>query len=264
MSGGRPWLCGTAVVLALVAWQTRDASAEVGLPQPASSATAGPAMLADVATTTEEEELPFKLSLPTQDDRAAWREAGFRLELGYAYGNVHGLGGAPSADSHAALVRVGARLDALWSLMAAFSFAAVSNGLNGLRFQGTLEPAVHVGDNLQLAAGVGFGGVVEGRTGRPDPDATQRDALASSYTFTAPYPPLQACNGVGVTGLLRAQWMWVIGPLAASGASLQVDGQWTGCVENVARVEVDSGRPITRRQWWPHLGASLGWVIGWR
>jgi hypothetical protein len=216
------------------------------------------------ATDDDDDRLPFKLSLPTQADRDAWREAGFRLELGYAYGNVRGLAGAPGADSHAALVRVGARLDPLWSLMTAFSFAAVTQGLSGLRFLGTVEPTVHLGDHLQVAAGFGFGGLVEGRTGRPDPDATQRDALASSYTFTKPYPPLQACNGVGVAGLLRAQWLWVIGPLAASGASLQLDGQWTGCVENVARVEVDSGRPITRRQWWPHLGASLGWVVGWR
>ena len=217
------------------------------------------------ATADDDDKLPFKLSLPTESDRNQWQQAGFRLEVGYAYGRLAGYGGAPTGThTHAATVRVGTRLDADWSLLGTFMYAAANTGVSGLRFMGTLDPTFHWGDHLQLAAGLGFGGIVEGRTGRPDPDATQKDGLASSFTFQGAYPPMSSCSGVGVAGLVRAAWMWVIGPLASTGATLQIDGQWTACVENVGKVEVDTGRPITRRQWWPNAGASLGWVIGWR
>ena len=73
-----------------------------------------------------------------------------------------------------------------------------------------------------------------------------------------------ACSGVGVAGLLRASYLWVLGPLSATGFALQTDGQWTACVENVGRVEPDTAQSIVRRQWWSNAGGSLTWVISWR
>jgi hypothetical protein len=67
-----------------------------------------------------------------------------------------------------------------------------------------------------------------------------------------------------VAGLLRGQWMWVIGPRSATGLSLEFDGQWTGCTDDTGNFEPDSATPIVRRQWWPHLGGSLTWEIQWR
>lgn len=212
------------------------------------------------------EDAPFKLSLPTEADHALWRRPGLRLMLGVAYGQLRGLGNVPSGRLLGAIVRVGTRLDEAWSLLASFQYASASErgGLSGLRFAGTLDPTWHVSEHVELALGLGFGGIVEGRTGRADPDPTQRSALNHSYTFPDSSPALPSCSGVGVTGLLRASWMTALGPVSATGLSAEVIGQWTGCVDTLGRVEPDTARPITRRQFWPHVGGTLAWIIAWR
>ena len=136
--------------------------------------------------------------------------------------------------------------------------------LSGLRFAGTIDPTWHVTDHLDLAVGFGFGGLVEGTSGRPIPEADQRASLVASYTFPNASLPLSSCSGVGVAGLLRATYMWVLGPLSATGFALQTDGQWTACSERVGAIEPDTARPIVRRQWWADAGGSLTWVISWR
>jgi hypothetical protein len=75
---------------------------------------------------------------------------------------------------------------------------------------------------------------------------------------------LQSCDGVGVTGLLRAEWMMVLGPRSSTGLALETNGQWTGCVSDSGNLEPDTATPIVRRQWWGHFGTSLAWVILWR
>jgi hypothetical protein len=76
---------------------------------------------------------------------------------------------------------------------------------------------------------------------------------------------MPSCNGAGVTGLLRADWMMVLGPRSSTGFALETDAQWTGCVDDSAgAVEPDTATPIVRRQWWGHFAGSLAWVILWR
>ena len=221
-----------------------------------------------VPATEVDEVLPFKLSLPTEEDAAAWQQPGFRLQMGLGFGILRGIDGTPGDKNIPIFVRVGARLDHDWSLFGSFQFAVAGwrkdGDLSGLRFAGTIDPTWHVTDHLDLAAGFGFGGLVEGSTGRADPNAAQRTALVASYTFPSARTPMVTCSGVGVAGLLRATYMWVLGPLSATGFALETDGQWTACVETVGRVEPDTAQQIVRRQWWSNAGGSLVWVISWR
>lgn len=229
------------------------------------------------AAAKDDDALQIRLSLPTESDRQAWKAPGLRVFVGYAYGWLHGLSGTPGGRGNNFAIRFGARLDDSWSLMGSFVYGSVSaapsvagtygtpsSGLSGLRFMGTLDPTWHATENLQLSIGFGFAGLVEGRTGRLEPNPDQRPTLVSSYTFPQAYPPISSCSGVGAAALARAQWLWVLGPMLTTGATVQLDGQWTGCVQQVGQVEPDTARPITRRQWWPHAGWSLGWVFGWR
>ncbi|MSP91198.1 MAG: hypothetical protein EXR79_05280 [Myxococcales bacterium] len=221
---------------------------------------------ADAATATDaaDEALPFKLSLPTATDRESWRAPGLRLQLGYGYGQLEGLGGAPSGHSHTVLVRVGGRLDAQWSLLGSFQYAGISGGLSGLRFAGTLDPTWNVTDALELAVGFGFGGLVEGRTGRKDEISSDDKAIVSSKTYVGASPPLPSCNGVGAAGIVRAAWSVPLGALSSVTLALQGDGQWTGCKAPVGRVEPDTARPVVLRQWWPHIGGHAAILVGWR
>jgi hypothetical protein len=221
---------------------------------------AGPA-----AQTVFDEDPPPRLSLPTESDRALWRKPGFRFGLGVAYGRFFGIGGPPDYQLIGPTIRAGLRLDEDWSLLGSlqYLYASGAGDMRGLRFAGTVEPTWHATAHLSLAAGIGFGGIIESNTGRANPDP-QPSTLDSSYTFPNAKTPIPDCNGIGVAGLLRAQWMWVMGPRSATGLALQFDGQWTGCQEDTGRLEPDTARPIVRRQWWPHLGGSLTWEIQWR
>lgn len=208
---------------------------------------------------------PARQSLPVQDDRAAWRSPGFRLELGVAYGRLFGMDGAPGGRLLGPLLRVGVRLDESWSLMGSFQYlsASADGGLSGLRYAGTVEPVWHVAGGLSLALGLGFGGIAEGRTARPNPEPLP-STLEDSYTFPDAHHPLASCTGVGVASLVRIDYRFILGPRSATGLTLEGLGQWTGCEDETGRVEPDSAAPIVRRQWWPHLGLSLSWQIAWR
>jgi hypothetical protein len=251
------------------------APARAAPPAPASAPTPGgpgavpapplPVTTSSAAASLHDEDGEPKLSLPTEADRDAWLRSGFRLGLGVAYGQLHGLDGAPSGRLTGVLLRLGLRLDADWSLMASFQYALARapNGLSGLRFAGTLDPTWHVTRHLSLAVGVGFGGIVEGSTSRPEIDP-QPSTLTTSYTLPSAGPPLPSCSGVGAAGLVRADWSVVLGPRSSTSVSVEGIGQWTGCVDDTGRVELDTGQAIVRRQWWPHVGATLAWGIMWR
>ncbi|MCC6750359.1 MAG: hypothetical protein IT371_22025 [Deltaproteobacteria bacterium] len=213
-----------------------------------------------------DEDGPPRFSLPTESDRAAWLRPGFRVALGVGYGRLVGLGGAPSGNLVGPTIRLGVRLDEKWSLLGSLQYLyafGAAGGVSGLRFAGTVEPTWHVARGLSLSVGIGFAGLVEGRAGRPNPDP-QPGTLYASYTFPDARTPLPSCSGVGVTGLVRADYLFVLGPRSSTGPTLVVDAQWTGCVADTGRDEPDTARPIVRRQWWPHLGLSLAWVIAWR
>jgi hypothetical protein len=211
-----------------------------------------------------------RLSLPTEADRDAWARGGFRLSLGFLYGRIDGLDGAPSGRLLGPLVRVGVRLDADWSILASFQWTGMSSegGLSGLRFAGTIDPTWHVTRHLSLALGLGFGGMVEGYTGRPDLGVSI-NAIDASYTFPSASPPLPSCEGAGVAGLARAEWTWVLGPRSATGLALEALGQWTRCEDSGGSfygrgIDPDTGQPIVRRQYWPHAGVTGSWSITWR
>lgn len=245
---------------------TAPASAPPGSPStaPAPSAARGdPPALAPGKPSDDDGEP--RLSLPTEADRDAWQTSGFRLGLGLAYGRLAGLRGAPSGRLIGATVRIGLRLDRSWSLVASFQYAVASQsgGLSGLRFAGTLDPTWHITPSLSIAFGLGFGGIVEGSTGRMDATPLP-DTIDTSYTFPSARTPIASCSGVGVAGLARLEWAYVLGPRSQTSVSLEAIGQWTGCVDDTNRVEPDTGTAIVRRQWWPHAGATLGWSIAWR
>lgn len=207
-----------------------------------------------------------RLSLPTEADRVAWQKPGFRLALGGGYGQLVGLGGAPSGRLIAAKLRAGVRLDAKWSLFGSFEYARASQsgGLSGLRFAGTIDPTYHLTPNLALALGLGFGGIVEGRrTGRMDADPLPA-TLETSYTFPDAHDPIASCQGVGAAGLVRLEWGYVLGPRTQFVATVEAVGQWTGCVNDTNRFEPDTGKAIVRRQYWPHTGGTLSIGVMWR
>lgn len=209
---------------------------------------------------------PVRLSLPTESDRAAWRRDGFRLQLGAVFGDLEGLGGAPGGLLYGVVLRIGVRLDEGWSLLGSFHYSVASRegGLSGLRFTGTLDPTWHVTRNLSLAVGLGFGGLAEGDTGRPDADPLM-STLETSYTFPDAHHPVPSCSGIGVAALARADYLLVLGPRASTGLAVEVSGQWTGCIEeDEERVEPDTAQPIARRQYWPHVGGTVAWVVAWR
>ncbi|MFZ4578723.1 MAG: hypothetical protein ACOYOB_10055 [Myxococcota bacterium] len=251
------WTC---LALAPAAWAEPAAASDLAIAETATSEDGG----LTAGTAEPDDKIEFRLSLPTEADTAAWRKPGFRLQLGYGYGRLFGIGGPPDGSTHSAIVRVGGRLDDDWSLYTTFQYGAALGGLSGARFSGTLDPTWHVSDRWRLAIGMGFGGLVEGRTGRDDPDAEQAQSLVESYTFPNARRPLAACVGIGTAGLVRVGWTAVLGALSSTELSLQVDGQWTGCEQSLGRVEPDTAEPIVRRQWWPHVGASLAWLVGWR
>jgi len=217
------------------------------------------------AARIDDEDGEPRLSLPTAADRAAWQTSGFRLGLGLVYGRFVGLRGAPSGRLLGPTIRIGVRLDDRWSVLASFQYASASKsgGLSGLRFAGTLDPTWHVTPSLSVALGFGFGGIVEGRTGRMDAGPLP-STIDTSYTFPDASPPIASCSGVGAAGLARVEWTFVIGPRSQAGIAIEAVGQWTGCVDDTNRVEPDTGTAIVRRQWWPHTGATIAGGITWR
>lgn len=217
------------------------------------------------ATATADEALPFKLSLPTEEDIALWRHTGFRIELGAGSGRFQGLFGAPSGRSIGAALRVGARVDQRWSLLGSFQYQVVTStgGINGLRFAGTLDPTWHVGDHWQLAVGFGFGGMVEGNSGRKELNPTDFTSLPDSYTYLSAKQPITSCNGIGIASLGRIGWQQVLGPLSALTFYVEADAQWTQCEQRIGRVDPDTARPFIRRQYWLNLGGHAGMLFGW-
>jgi len=230
-------------------------------PEPAAPAAATPA---PTIMSVKDEEGEPRLSLPTEADRDGWMRAGFRLGLGFTYGRVVGLEGAPSGRLIGATIRFGLRLDPSWSILVSFQYgqAASTSSLYGLRYMGTIDPTWHATRHLAFAVGLGFGGLVGGNHGPdiPPPPGT----LGASYTFPSPSPPMPTCSGVGAAGLARAEWTWVLGPRSATGLGFEVDGQWTGCVDDTGVVEADTGQAIVRRQWWPQMGLTGTWSVTWR
>jgi hypothetical protein len=199
-------------------------------------------------------------SLALEDAAHAWQRPGFRITLAMPYGEMLGLRGAPSGDLIGGAIRAGLRLDEDWSALVTFQYELARTrdpaALGGFRFSGTIDPTWHVDDNLALSVGLGFGGIIESDRDRPDPEPTG-NTLETSYTFPDARMPIASCTGVGVAALARAEWSYVLTARTAASVAFEVFGQWTGCVDEVGRVEPDTGAAIVRRQWWAHTGGTL-------
>ncbi len=249
---------------ALLAVAACSAVARADAPAPAPAPTDTTKGTSTVPFTDEKEEPP-KLSLATEADRVAWTRPGFRLSLGLVGGEMIGLRGTPSGRLIGAQLHAGLRLDRDWSVLATFQYAQVSKhlGLSGLRFAGTIDPTWHVTPSFSLAMGFGFGGFVEGSTGRPDV-MPYGSTLDSSYTFGSSNPPLPQCVGVGAAALARATYSYVLGPRGETNVELEVVGQYTACVNTTRNVNPDNAQPIVREQYWPHTGVTLSWSFMWR
>jgi hypothetical protein len=253
------------ILFASVLAATALAAARVWAEPPVAPALAPASTPAASVQAAVDEDGPPRLSLPTESDRAVWKKPGFRFGLGLVYGRLFGINGPPNAQLIGPSIRFGIRLDESWSLMGSFQYlyATGTAGTRGLRYAGTIEPTWHASEHLNLGVGIGFGGLVGPISNRPDPHPLGA-SLSASYTFPDARTPLQSCDGVGVAGLLRAEWMLVLGPRSSTGLALETDGQWTGCVSDSGNLESDTAAPIVRRQWWAHFGTSLAWVILWR
>jgi hypothetical protein len=199
-------------------------------------------------------------SLALEDAAHAWQRPGFRITLAMPYGEMLGLRGAPSGNLLGGAIRAGLRLDEDWSALVTFQYELARTrdpaALGGFRFSGTIDPTWHVDDNLSLAVGLGFGGIIESDRDRPDPEPTG-NTLETSYTFPDARMPIASCTGVGVAALARAEWSYVLSARTAATVAFEMFGQWTGCVDEVGRVEPDTGAAIVRRQWWAHTGGTL-------
>lgn len=206
-----------------------------------------------------------RTSLPEHGRHDAWQLPGLRIGLAAGYGGVIGLGGAPGGHLVGGNLRVGVRLDARWSIYASFQYYGVVSGeLTGLRYSGTLEPTWHIVRGLSLSAGMGFGGIVErGGSGREDP-RPHAHGMPKSYTFPDASTPLPRCNGLGLAGVLRAEYRFRLGQRTSIGPALELLGQWTACVDESGSVDPRTGQLNVRRQWWPQLGLAASWIAVWR
>lgn len=217
------------------------------------------------AEEAEDDGLEFVVSLPTVDDRVAWQSPGFRMELGYGYGGLWGAQTAPDADAHAALIRPGVRLDGPWSLYTSLAYAVAGGGLSGAaHYSVTLEPVFHLSDAVRLGVGLGYGGIIQNGSGRPDPDAAVREGLVANQTLASSDLALPACVGTGPVALARMEWWIVMGPLSSVGLSFESGWQRTGCEDDTGRREPDTGTAIGRRQWWAHQTWRTSVLFGWR
>lgn len=220
--------------------------------------------LAGLGAELESEPEPeVKTSLAVETDEEAWRRSGFRVSLGYMLDGLLGASDAlPDGAVHTAVLRVGARLDADWSLFATLRYGVRHNRPLGLRYSGTVEPTLHLTDELSLALGVGVAGFVITDTGASSPEPETR--VIATYTLPNADALVSSCLGAGVIALARLDYTLVSSDLYAYGPSVQLDSQWTGCVQQLGRADPDTGQPIQLRQFWQHFGASLGFSFWWR
>ena len=75
---------------------------------------------------------------------------------------------------------------------------------------------------------------------------------------------LGSCSGGAWVGQARAEYLFVVGQLFATGPYLEANAQLTRCQQELGRVDRETGNPIYARQWWVHQGAELGWWVTWR
>jgi hypothetical protein len=200
-----------------------------------------------------------RLSLPTQSDVDAWHAPGLHMQLGYAYGLVHGFGPAFSWRSQTFLLRPSVRLDEHWALGVTLLYGT---GPTGVRWSATAEPTFFPWRQLALSVGAGYGGLLVGNSaastgGLQGPTEVVSRELTGSER-------LNSCSGSALSTLARAEYLFVAGQLFSSGPFVGVSSQWTHCEQTFGRVDVETGRAIVLSQWWHEGAVDLGWWFAWR
>jgi hypothetical protein len=200
-----------------------------------------------------------RLSLPTEGDVEAWATPGLRVQLGFAYGAVHGFGPALSFNGPTFTLRPSLRIDRRWGLALALLYGT---GPGGLRWSATLEPTFFPWRQLGISVGLGYGGLVVSLP--EDPNATFRGAAVAVSRDLSGDERLQSCTGSALSSVVRVEYLFVVGPLFASGPFAQASAQWTHCEATFGRTDAETGRPVVLTQWWPQGALDLGWWLAWR
>jgi hypothetical protein len=200
-----------------------------------------------------------RLSLPTQEDREAWRNPGLRVQLGVGYGLVEGTGPAFSFRSQSVLLRPSVRLDRYWALGVGMLYG---RGPNGLRWSVTAEPTFYPWRDLAVSVGLGFGGLLVSDPNAPS--GTLQGATVTVSRDATATERLQSCDGSALTSVARVEYLFAVGPLFATGPFAQANAQWTRCSATFGGIDQETGRPITVTQWWQQQGATFGWWFAWR
>lgn len=200
-----------------------------------------------------------RLSRPTQSDVDAWRAPGLRVQLGYAYGMVHGYGPAFSFTSKSFLLRPSVRLDDQWAVAVALLYGI---GPNGLRWSATAEPTFFLWRQLAVSVGIGYGGLLVS------------NAAASTGGLQGPNEPvsrdltgserLNSCTGSALSTMGRTEYLFVVGPLFSSGPFVEASSQWTRCQASFGRTDPETGQAIVLSQWWHQAALDFGWWFAWR
>jgi len=208
-----------------------------------------------------------RLSLPTEEDRAAWRRSGFRLALGIIYGNLRGARQVPDLTLKGLAIRPGIRIDPQWSIYLPLQYTTTSRG--GVRFAAAVEPTWHITPGIALGVGVGYAGMIGVAAYDefvvPDGPENTANVHGQSYTLPEGVKPLANCDGGGVTALARLEAGYVLGPRTRTHLALELLAQRIGCEESAFGVRDNfTGAEYMFRQWWVHRGMSLSWGIEWR
>jgi hypothetical protein len=234
-------------------------------PSATPSSATGPSPPAPVVHVVDEKERAsleqtdhVRLSLPTQGDVDAWKSPGLRVQLGYGRGLVHGFGPAPSFDSQSFLLRPSVRIDRYWAVGIAMLYGT---GPNGLRWSVTAEPTFFPWRQLALSVGVGYGGLIVDNPNAPGgafqgvTPTVSRDLNAGEI--------LQNCAGSALSSVVRADYLFVVGALFATGPFAEASAQRTHCQETFG-TDAETGQTIALSQWWQQGALNFGWWFAWR
>ena len=217
----------------------------------------------------------LRLSLPTEEDVAVWRSPGIRIALGYGYGRFFGTRDSTDFSAHHIILHPDFRIDDEWSIASTATYTIAGKDISALRWSVSLEPTWHPWRGLGIAVGVGYAGILGERQNAyfyspdgggqgyylPNPE----DPVAPAHSRSAiGRELLQSCQGSGWNTLTRIEYLFVAGPLFASGPFAQGDWQWVACQQSFGDTDTNTGKPINTTQWWGHRGVSLGWWLEWR
>lgn len=264
------------VTMIIIATSTRAVlGAPPEPPADAPSADAEPSDLSE-KDLIEKDDYIVRLSFPTAQDFEVWRNPGIRVQLGYAYGRQLSDGPGPGFSTHTITFRPQVRVSEHWSLAANVGYSITRGDFSGLRWMVTIEPTFHPIAGLGISVGVGYAGIIGNRPHDPtqdpsfvSPNEPFRDQVVEFLEEPAsrtvgPSYHMWSCDGAGAAAVVRAEYLFVVGPLFASGPYIQGDLQRTRCEETAGGVNLETGEQVKFRQWWVHHGWNAGWWFTWR